>query len=178
MMEKMLLLAQKIFLTEEEIKYRVEQLGKEISLAYLDQEVMVIGVLKGAFIFMSDLVRCLTIPVQLDFIAASSYGFSSQSSGTVQILKDIGQSITNKQVLIVEDIVDTGLTLHYLKEYLYARKPKEIKICALLDKPERRKVPLKVDYTGFIVPDAFFVGYGLDYQEKYRNLRDIFIIEM
>lgn len=168
----------KIFLTEEKIKHRIEQLGKEISLAYLDQEVMVVGVLKGAFIFMADLVRSLTIPVKVDFVAVSSYGFSSQSSGVVQIIKDIGQSITNKQVLIIEDIVDTGLTLHYLKEHLLAREPKEVKICALLDKPARREVPLEVDYTGFVVPDAFLVGYGLDYQEKYRNLRDIFIIEV
>lgn len=168
----------KIFLTEEKIKQRVEQLAKEISSAYLDQEVMVVGVLKGAFIFMADLVRSLTIPVKVDFVALSSYGFSSQSSGVVQIIKDIGQSITNKQVLIIEDIVDTGLTLHYLKERLLAREPKEVKICALLDKPARREVPLKVDYVGFVVPDAFLVGYGLDYQEKYRHLRDIFIIEV
>ncbi|KFD42032.1 hypoxanthine phosphoribosyltransferase [Peptococcaceae bacterium SCADC1_2_3] len=168
----------KIFLTEEKIKHRIEQLGKEISLAYLDQEVMVVGVLKGAFIFMADLVRSLTIPVKVDFVAVSSYGFSSQSSGVVQIIKDTGQSITNKQVLIIEDIVDTGLTLHYLKERFLAREPKEVKICTLLDKPARREVPLKADYVGFVVPDAFLVGYGLDYQEKYRNLRDIFIIEV
>ncbi len=168
----------KIFLTEEKIKRRVEQLAQEISLAYLDQEVMVVGVLKGAFIFMADLVRGLTIPVKIDFVALSSYGFSSQSSGVVQIIKDIGQSITNKQVLIIEDIVDTGLTLHYLKERFLSREPKEVKICTLLDKPARREVPLKADYVGFIVPDAFLVGYGLDYQEKYRHLRDIFIIEI
>jgi len=172
------LLRKKIFLTEEKIKQRVEQLGKEISSAYLNQEVMMVGVLKGAFIFMADLVRGLTIPVKVDFVAISSYGFSSQSSGVVQIIKDIGQSITNQQVLIIEDIVDTGLTLHYLKERLLAREPKEVKICALLDKPARREVPLEVDYAGFVVPDAFLVGYGLDYQEKYRNLRDIFIIEV
>jgi hypoxanthine phosphoribosyltransferase len=171
-------LRKKIFLTEEKIKQRVEQLGKEISSAYLNQEVMMVGVLKGAFIFMADLVRGLTIPVKVDFVAISSYGFSSQSSGVVQIIKDIGQSITNQQVLIIEDIVDTGLTLHYLKERLLAREPKEVKICALLDKPARREVPLEVDYAGFVVPDAFLVGYGLDYQEKYRNLRDIFIIEV
>ncbi|HAG08813.1 MAG TPA: hypoxanthine phosphoribosyltransferase [Desulfotomaculum sp.] len=168
----------KIFLTEEKIKRRVEQLAQEISSAYLDQEVMVVGVLKGAFIFMADLVRGLTIPVRIDFVALSSYGFSSQSSGVVQIIKDIGQSITNKQVLIIEDIVDTGLTLHYLKERFLAREPKEVKICTLLDKPARREVPLKADYVGFVVPDAFLVGYGLDYQEKYRHLRDIFIIEV
>ncbi|GAB6273253.1 MAG: hypoxanthine phosphoribosyltransferase [Peptococcaceae bacterium] len=168
----------KIFLTEEKIKSRVEQLAQEISSAYLDQEVMVVGVLKGAFIFMADLVRGLTIPVKIDFVALSSYGFSSQSSGVVQIIKDIGQSITNKQVLIIEDIVDTGLTLHYLKERFLAREPKEVKICALLDKPARREVPLKADYVGFVVPDVFLVGYGLDYQEKYRHLRDIFIIEV
>ncbi len=172
------MLRKKIFLTEEKIKQRVEQLGKEISSAYLNQEVMMVGVLKGAFIFMADLVRGLTIPVKVDFVAISSYGFSSQSSGVVQIIKDIGQSITNQQVLIIEDIVDTGLTLHYLKERLLAREPKEVKICALLDKPARREVPLEVDYAGFVVPDAFLVGYGLDYQEKYRNLRDIFIIEV
>jgi hypoxanthine phosphoribosyltransferase len=171
-------LRKKIFLTEEKIKQRVEQLGKEISSAYLNQEVMMVGVLKGAFIFMADLVRGLTIPVKVDFVAISSYGFSSQSSGVVQIIKDIGQSITNQHVLIIEDIVDTGLTLHYLKERLLAREPKEVKICALLDKPARREVPLEVDYAGFVVPDAFLVGYGLDYQEKYRNLRDIFIIEV
>ena len=168
----------KIFLTEEKIKQRVEQLAKEISSVYLDQEVMVVGVLKGAFIFMADLVRSLTIPVKVDFVALSSYGFSSRSSGVVQIIKDIGQSITNKQVLVIEDIVDTGLTLYYLKERLLAREPKEVKIYALLDKPARREVPLKVDYVGFVVPDAFLVGYGLDYQEKYRHLRDIFIIEV
>lgn len=129
-----------------------------------------IGVLKGANVFMSDLMRAVTVPIQIDFIAASSYGTSTESSGIVRIVKDLDYSIEGKHVMIVEDIIDTGLTLKYLFDNFTARKPASLSIISLLDKPERRKVDIQVDYTGFEIPDEFIVGYGIDYAEKYRNL--------
>lgn len=169
--------ALKILVTEKEIASRVKELGGLISRDYEDKKLLAIGILKGAVIFLADLVRHLTIPVELDFMAVSSYGKSSESSGVVRILKDLEHSIEGKHVLIVEDIVDTGLTLKYLKENLETRNPASLKVCTLLDKPDRRKVNVEVDYNGFIIPDEFVVGYGLDYRERYRNQKDILILK-
>lgn len=168
--------AEKILLTEDEIKDKVTELGQVIARDYQDKELLMVGILKGAMIFMADLVRSVTIPVQFDFMAVSSYGSSSKSSGVVRILKDLEQSIEGRHVLLVEDIVDTGLTLKYLLDNLLTRDPASLRTCTLLDKPERRKVNVKVDYNGFSIPDEFVVGYGLDYNEKYRNLKDILVL--
>lgn len=168
----------KVLISEEELMAKVKELGKRISEDYKDKEdVLLIGVLKGAFIFMADLIRCIDIPLQVDFMAVSSYGASTESSGVVRILKDLEQHVEGKNILIVEDIVDSGLTLSYLRKLLISRKPKSVKICSLLDKPSRRKVDLKVDYLGFEIPDDFVVGYGLDFDEKYRNLPHICILK-
>lgn len=159
-----------VLISEEALKARVDELGKVISERYKGQELLMIGVLKGANVFMSDLMRAVSVPIQIDFIAASSYGSSTESSGVVRIVKDLDYSIEGKHVMIVEDIIDTGLTLKYLYDNFSARKPASLSIISLLDKPERRKVDLTVDYTGFVIPDEFIVGYGIDYAEKYRNL--------
>lgn len=159
-----------VLISEEALKARVSELGKAISERYEGQELLMIGVLKGANVFMSDLMRAVTVPIQIDFIAASSYGTSTESSGIVRIVKDLDYSIEGKHVMIVEDIIDTGLTLKYLFDNFSARKPASLSIISLLDKPERRKVDIQVDYTGFEIPDEFIVGYGIDYAEKYRNL--------
>lgn len=168
---------QKILLTEEQIQSRIHQMAREISGDYAGQEPLLVGILKGAFIFLADLARSLTIPVKLDFIAISSYGGASESSGAVRVLKDLDQSIKDLPVLLVEDIVDTGLTVNYLKENLLARGPASLKVCALLDKPSRRLVEVKLDYNGFTIPDEFVVGYGLDYNGKYRHFKDIMILK-
>lgn len=159
-----------ILFSEKEIEEKVIELGNQITKEYKGKELVLIGVLKGANIFMSDLMRKIDAPITIDFMAVSSYGLSTTSSGVVKILKDLDKSIADKHVIIVEDIIDTGLTLHYLCENLRSRNPKSLKICTLLDKPERRKVSLKVDYKGFDIPDEFIIGYGIDYAEKYRNL--------
>lgn len=169
--------AQRVLISEKEIASRIKELGGQISRDYGDNKLLVVGILKGAVIFMADLVRQLTVPVELDFMAVSSYGKASKSSGVVRILKDLEHNIEGSHVLIVEDIVDTGLTLKYLKENLETRGPASLKICTLLDKPSRRKVEVKVDYNGFTIPDEFVVGYGLDYREKYRNEKDILILK-
>lgn len=169
--------AERILLTEEEIKKRVSELGAAISRDYAEQEIIVVGILKGALIFMADLVRTLSIPARLDFMVVSSYGAASKSSGVVRILKDLEQSMEERHVIIVEDIVDSGLTLNYLAANLKSREPASLKICTLLDKPDRRKVDVQLDYNGFVIPDEFVVGYGLDYNEKYRNLRDIIVLK-
>lgn len=159
-----------VMFSEEDLAKKVAELGEMITNDYKGEEVLVIGILKGANVFMSDLIRKIQIPIELDFMAVSSYGASTKSSGVVKIIKDLDYSIEGKNVLIVEDIIDTGLTLHYLQENMMTRGPKSFKICTLLDKPERRKAPIKVDYKGFDIPDEFIVGYGIDYAEKYRNL--------
>lgn len=157
--------------SKEEIEQKVKELGQQISQDYNeDDEIVVIGVLKGASVFMSDLIRQIQLPVYIDFIAVSSYGYSTESSGIVRILKDLDLEVEGKHVLIVEDIIDTGLTLKYLTNNLEARNVKSLKICTLLDKPKRRKCDLDIDYIGFEIPDKFIVGYGIDYGEKYRNL--------
>lgn len=160
----------RILLSEQEIETRVAELGREISGDYAGKELLVIGILKGAVIFLTDLVRSITVPSYFDFIAVSSYGSSTTSSGEVRILKDVDQSVEDRHVLIVEDIIDSGLTLDYLVRILNSRSPASLKICTLLDKPSRRVIPVHVHYCGFLISDDFVVGYGLDYSERYRNL--------
>ncbi|NLX62146.1 MAG: hypoxanthine phosphoribosyltransferase [Tissierellia bacterium] len=159
-----------VLVTEEEIKEKVMELGEQITNDYRGKNLMLIGILKGAVMFLSDLARHIKIPVMIDFMAVSSYGSSSESTGVVRIIKDLESSIEDYDVLIVEDIIDTGLTLSYLTDNLKKRKAKSVKIVTLLDKPERRKVDVPVDYVGFTIPDEFVIGYGIDYAEKYRNL--------
>ncbi|MGI5821747.1 MAG: hypoxanthine phosphoribosyltransferase [Syntrophomonadaceae bacterium] len=167
----------KILLSEAEIRSRVEELARAINTDYSGEELLVVGILKGAFIFMADLVRELTIPIAVDFMDMSSYGASTRSSGEVRILKDLETPVEGKNIIVVEDIVDTGLTLSYIAELLRTRNPKSLRICALLDKPSRRKVDITPDYRGFTIPDYFVVGYGLDYNEEHRNYRDICILQ-
>ncbi|MGG5463146.1 hypoxanthine phosphoribosyltransferase [Clostridium sp. B9] len=159
-----------ILYSEEQLAKRVKEMAEEISNDYQGKDLLVVGILKGSVLFTSDLTRNITIPCELDFMAVSSYGNSSQTSGVVRILKDLDSDIENKHVLIVEDIVDTGTTLSYLLEYLKARKAASIEIVALLDKEARRTSNVYAKYKGFDVPDEFIVGYGIDYAEKYRNL--------
>lgn len=160
----------KVLVSEEEISKKVKELGKQISKDYKGKDLILVCILKGAAIFMSDLARSIDFPVALDFMAVSSYGKTSLSTGEVRIIKDLDYSVENKDILIIEDIIDTGYTLAYLTDNLNKRGAKSVKICTLLDKPERRKVEVPVDYLGFAIPDEFVVGYGLDYAEKYRNL--------
>ncbi|MDI6703624.1 MAG: hypoxanthine phosphoribosyltransferase [bacterium] len=166
-----------LLISKEDIQKRVQELAREISKDYRDKKPFVICILKGAWMFMADLVRELKVPVECDFLAVSSYGGETESSGVVKIMADLTRPIEGKDVLIVEDIVDTGLTLRYLKEILLSRAPKSLKICTLLDKPSRRQVKIKLDYVGFEVPDRFVVGYGLDCQEHFRNLPYIAYVE-
>lgn len=168
---------EKILFTEVELKTKIKEIGKQISIDYKDKEIILVGVLKGSVPFMADLLREIIIPCSMDFMAVSSYGNSTKTSGVVRILKDLDFQIENKNVLIVEDIIDTGITLRYLVDYLKGRKPASINIACLLDKPDRRKVDIKIDYYGFKVPDYFLVGYGLDYAELYRNLPYIGILK-
>ena len=159
-----------VLFSAEELGKRVRELGKQITGEYQGKELLVIGVLKGANVFLADLIRHIELPLEIDFIAAASYGSSTESSGVVRLLKDLDYPIENRHVLLVEDLIDTGLTLHYLAENLKARQPASFQICTLLDKPERRKVSMEVDYKGFDIPDEFIVGYGIDFNQKYRNL--------
>lgn len=167
----------KVLLTEEEILNRVKELAAEISKDYNEKDLLVVGILKGSVLFASDVIKNITIPCQIDFMAVSSYGNSSETSGIVRILKDLDHSIEGKDILIVEDIIDSGVTLDYLLKYLKARKANSIEIITLLTKPARRKVDINVKYCGFEVPDEFLVGYGLDFAEKYRNLPYIGILK-
>lgn len=167
----------KILFSEEQIKAKVKDMGSTITHDYDGEELLVIGILKGAFIFMADLVRQINVPLQIDFMDVSSYGTSTVSSGEVRIMKDLDYSIEGKNVLIVEDIVDSGLTLHYIREILRKRNPKTLKIACLLDKPSRRKTPTYPDYVGFSIADEFAVGYGLDYAEYYREYPAICILQ-
>jgi len=159
-----------VLLSEEEIKERVKELGAQITEDYKDKDLVVIGILKGAVIFMAELVKNIDLPLAIDFMAVSSYGKSAISTGEVRIIKDLDFSVEGKDILIVEDIIDTGLTLNYLMEILTKRGAKSVKICTLLDKIERRTVGVNVDYQGFDIPNEFVVGYGLDYAEHFRNL--------
>lgn len=168
---------QSILLSEEEIQRRVRELGEEISRDYAGKEPIFVGVLKGCFVFMADLMRCVDLPCSVDFMAVSSYGNATTTTGAVKINKDLSQDIEGRDVVIVEDILDSGVTLGYLTKYLQNRKPASITIVTLLDKPSRRKAEVYARYSGFEVPDAFVVGYGLDYAEKYRNLPYIGILK-
>ena len=159
-----------VLVTAEELQRRVAELGEQISGDYAGRPLLLIGVLKGAVFFLSDLMRFIDIPVEVDFMAVASYGSATDSSGVVRILKDLDASIEGRDVLIVEDIVDSGLTLQYLMRNLGSRNPRSLEVCALLTKPERRKVDLPTRYVGFEIPDRFVVGYGLDYRERHRNL--------
>jgi hypoxanthine phosphoribosyltransferase len=159
-----------ILVQPTDLEQRVRQLGAEISRDYADKDLLLIGVLKGAIFFLADLMRSIEVPCEVDFMAVASYGSATDSSGVVRILKDLDAAIEGRDVLIVEDIVDSGLTLQYLLRSLSARGPRTLEICALLTKPERRKVELNPRYVGFEIPDKFAIGYGLDFAERYRNL--------
>lgn len=168
---------EKILFSETEVANRIKELGEAITQDYAGKEILMIGVLRGAVIFMADLARAIKLPVAIDFMAVSSYGSTTSSSGVVRILKDLDEDVENKHVLIVEDIIDSGLTLNYLMENLWSRKPASIKICTLLNKPDRRKVEVPIAYNGFTIPDYFVVGYGLDFAEKYRNFPFIGVLK-
>ncbi len=161
---------EKVLVTEEELHQAAQRLGAQISKDYAGRRLKVISVLKGSVVFLADLIRAIDVPLELDFMAVSSYGAGVKTSGVVRIIKDLDKPIEGYDVLIVEDILDSGMTLSYLKELLQERGPASIKIATLLDKPERRQTDVKADYVGFVIPDDFVVGYGLDYAEKYRNL--------
>ncbi len=167
----------KILITEQEIADRVSELGKRISEDYRDKNLLLISVLKGSVAFMADLMRAIDVNARIDFMSVSSYGAGTRSSGVVKIVKDLDMPIAGFDVLIVEDILDSGMTLSYISELLLARDPASIRICTLLDKPERRKANIVADYIGFEVPDEFVVGYGLDYDERYRNLPYVGILK-
>lgn len=167
----------RIIVTEEEIKEKVAELGATITRDYQGKNLFVICILKGASIFMADLIRQIKVPLEIDFMSLSSYGQSSKTSGVVRMLRDLDQEIVDKDVLVVEDIIDTGLTLSYLRDNLMARKPRSLKFCTFLDKPSRRKVEFKPDYSGIEIEDYFVVGYGLDYQEKGREFPFIGVVK-
>lgn len=168
----------RVLIRSSAIQKRVREIGQQVSKDFEGQRVHLIGVLKGASIFLSDLVRQIRIEVTLDFMAVSSYGHGSQSSGQVKLTKDLDTSIEGLNVILVEDILDTGVTLNYLLRVLQQRKPKTLRIAALLDKPERRIREVKADYVGFPIPNEFVVGYGLDYAERYRNLKDVCVLSL
>ena len=165
----------KVLLSHDVIQGRIRELGAEITRDYVGREPHLVGVLKGALPFMVDLMRCIELSVTLDYIAVSSYGAATKSSGEVKLVKDLDQGLEGRDLLVIEDIVDTGLTLNYLMNVLRARNPRTLKVAALLSKPSRRLVQVEVDYVGFSIEDLFVVGYGLDYNEKYRNLPDIVV---
>ncbi len=159
-----------ILFTPEEIKVAVKRLAREISRDYQDKNPIFLGVLKGSFMFMADLIRNLDMPLEVEFVALSSYGQGTESSGKVNVVQDLRTSIKGRDILIIEDIIDTGITLNFLLEHLQCEKPASLKICALFDKASCRQIPLSIDYLGLSVPDVFVVGYGLDYNEKFRHL--------
>ena len=168
---------QRVLFTQERLKSRVAEIAREIERDYEGREIMLISVLRGSFIFMADLCREIQLPCTLDFMSVSSYGTGTSSSGQVQITKDLSEDITGRHILVVEDILDSGNTLNYLLRILENRHPASVRLCALLDKPERRVKPVELHYRGFTVPDDFVVGYGLDYAEKYRNLPYIGVLK-
>jgi hypoxanthine phosphoribosyltransferase len=168
---------ERVLITEAQMRERILELGAQISADYQGKDLVVVGILKGAALFTSDLFRAITIPAELDFMRISSYGASTKSTGVHRVLLDLDYTLEGRHVLIVEDIVDTGLTIKFLREYLGQRSPASLKVASLLDKPSRRKVEVTVDYRGFEVPDYFVVGNGLDYAEKYRNLREICVLK-
>jgi len=166
-----------LLITEEEVQRRVSSLARKISRDFAGREVLLVGILKGAFIFMADLARKMTTPVKVDFVRLASYGRGTHSSGKVKITKDLETSLRGKDVLLVEDVVDTGFTLNYLFHRLQARRPRSLKTVSLLDKPGGRKIDFQADYIGFTIENHFVVGYGLDYNEAYRNLRGIYVVK-
>ena len=168
---------ERVLFSAQELDERVAQLAREINRDYAGREITLISVLRGSFIFMADLTRKIELPCTVDFMSVSSYGRGTRSSGQVQITKDLSDSIEGRHVIVVEDILDSGTTLHYLLQVLAQRHPASIRLCTLLDKPERREKPVEVHYSGFSIPDAFVVGYGLDYAERYRNLPYIGILK-
>lgn len=168
----------KVLLSEEEVDARIKAIGEQISRDYAGRQVHLVCVLKGGSFFMCELAKRIDVPVSLDFMSVSSYGSETKSSGVVKIVKDLDEPLKDKDVLVVEDIVDSGRTLSYLLEMLRDRGPRSLRLCTLLDKPERRVVDVHVDYTGFQIPDEFVVGYGLDYDQKYRNLPYIGVVEL
>ena len=167
----------RVLVPEEEVDKKIAELGKKISEDYAGKQVHLICILKGGVFFMCELAKRITVPVSMDFMSVSSYGDGTTSSGIVKIAKDLDESLEGKEVLIVEDIIDSGRTLYYLMEVLQKRKPNSMRLCTLLDKPERRVKDVKVNYVGFNIPDEFVVGYGLDYAQKYRNLPFIGVVE-
>ncbi len=167
-----------VLLSEEEVDKRIQEIGEQISKDYAGEQVHLVCVLRGGVFFLCELAKRITVPVSLDFMSVSSYGSDTKSSGVVKIVKDLDDSLADKHVIVVEDIVDSGRTLSYLLEMLKDRGPKSMRLCTLLDKPDRRVVDVKVDYTGFQIPDEFVVGYGLDYAQKYRNLPYIGVVEL
>lgn len=167
----------KVMISEEDVDKRIQELGKQISEAYAGKQVHLICVLKGGVFFMCELAKRITVPVSMDFMSVSSYGEGTSSSGVVKIAKDLDEPLEGKDVLVVEDIIDSGRTLYYLLEILKKRNPNSMKLCTLLDKPDRRVHDVKVDYVGFEIPDEFVVGYGLDYAQKYRNLPYVGVVE-
>lgn len=167
----------RVLITRDEIAEKIRELAARISDDYSGKELVLVGVLKGGFVILADLMREISISLDMDLIAVSSYGGGTKTSGVVMLIKDLDVTIENKHVLIVEDIIDSGLTLSYLVENFRTRRPKSVKICTLLNKPDRRKVDITVDYTGFFIPDEFVVGYGLDYDNRYRQLADICVLK-
>ena len=168
----------KVLITEEEVDARIRELGEKISKEYEGKQIHLICVLKGGVFFMCELAKRITVPVSMDFMCVGSYGDGTKSSGVVRLAKDLDESIENKEVLIVEDIIDSGNTLYYLMDVLRQRKPASLRLCTLLDEPDRRVKDVHVDWTGFEIPDEFVVGYGLDYAQKYRNLPYIGVVEV
>ena len=167
----------KVIITREEIANKVAGIATQLGKDYRGKNPLLIGILKGSFVFLSDLVRAMNIPVEIDFVRLASYGAGTESSGKIKLVKDVETPIKGRHVLVVEDIIDRGLTVRFLLDYLSFRKPASLKLCALFDKPSRRKVEVPIDYLGFTVPDAFVVGYGLDFDEKYRYLPDLCTLE-
>lgn len=165
-----------VLISRDEIAKMCQRIGEQISRDYAGKEIILVGVLKGAYVFLADLARHLTVPVRIDFISVSSYGSGTKTTGVVRIVKDLDTDITNKHVVVVEDIVDTGLTLNHLRELLSTRNPASIALCTAFDKPDRRRVQIDVEYVGMKIPDEFIVGYGLDYDGNYRNLPDVAIL--
>ena len=168
---------EQVLISEEALAEKVHEIGARISTDYAGKRPLLVSVLKGSIVFMADLMRAITIECDIDFMSCSSYGKGKTSNGVVRILKDLDSDITNRHIIVVEDILDSGVTLSYLMDLLRARKPASIRLCTLLDKPDRRVKPVEVHYSGFTIPDAFVVGYGLDYAEKYRNLPYIGILK-
>lgn len=166
----------RVLVSNERIQARLDELAERINQDYAGKELLLVCILKGAVTVFADVLRRITIPCQIDFMAISSYGSSTKSSGVVRILKDLDHGIEGKDVLIVEDIVDSGMSMHYLLDTLKTRKPASVRLLTLLDKPDRRRVELQADYIGFTIPDEFVIGYGLDYAEKYRNLPDVCVL--